>query len=185
MRTRGGLRRFALVMLAGGLLSAETGPALTVTGTVITNVASVTGHGPRLFGKCVDYEISYAVTATVLVEDPTQLVLDVHKTVTPSVQGSGGTLSYRVVVHNPSHATAYMITITDRLPDGVAYVGSSYMSWNGGSFGTWYESHGSTTNPMSGGEPAEGQTAPYYLRWVLTQLGTVRTAWIGFEVRIL
>lgn len=179
-------RRMARAMLAAPaawLVGAGTAEALTMNGTVITNVCSITcrGGSPALH---YDYEVSYAVTATVAVQSP-QVWIGVFKTVSPSVQGSGGVLTYQVWLVNTSDDSAWNVTVTDQLPENSTYAGAQ-SAWDAGGGGTWFESYGPAAGPaMAAGVPPAGQGTPLYLRWVLTRLGPLRSALVEYSAEVL
>ncbi len=181
------MKKFLLGMLTVFALLAGVGRearATTVTGTLITN--TVTATMTSVLGT--PYEARWAqppgsATANVLVVAGP--VITLLKLASPTEQISGGTVTYRLWVENISPTwSAFNITVTDFLPDNVSYSGNPD-SWNGGSFGTWFSYVSADGVSYFGGSPTIGQTAPYYLRWILTQLGPNRSAFVEFTVNIL
>jgi len=156
---------------------------MTTDGTLITNVAS----GSFQSAGGVPYWISYSVTATVLVSNPSVSLI---KTATPTVQSSGGTVAFRLwVVNTSASSSAFNIIITDRLPDNMAYVGPlNPAGWPSASvpLPTWTPSNCSVyAGPYNANMPGVGQAAPYYLRFSLDFLGPNRSAYVEFIATVL
>jgi hypothetical protein len=82
--------------------------------------------------------------------------------------------------------SAFNVSVTDKLPDNVAYDQPGF-SWNGNSGGTWYTSKSATgaAGSYATGTPTNGQTTPYFQRFVLDQLGPAKSAYIKYSVVIL
>lgn len=180
---RGGLNmgRSLLVALAVLGLLAITGKeagAMTTDGTLITNVACATYMGASGGG----FAVSYCATATTRVDNP---CIALQKGANPTVQSSGGTVTYTVWVINCSCTnSAFNVTVTDRLPDNVAFL-ASIPGWNGGTGGTWTPSYGSNNTTWGAGSPGGGQTSPYYLRFALNLLGPCASAMQSYSVTVL
>lgn len=153
--------------------------ATTVRGTLVTNFVSAT------FGSATggSFAVSYAATASFYVEAP---LLWFWKMADPWAQMPGGCVEFTLWVWNYSTVmTSYNITINDMLPGNMIYENPSFSSWNGGTAGTWYASYSANGVAYSGGEPNDGQGAPYYMKWVLTQLGVYQSAYVKFTACIL
>ena len=152
--------------------------AATADGTLITNVACATFSTASNAG----YAVSYCATATVIVQNPCVTLI---KTPDLTIQAAGGTVTYTIWVVNCSPVgSAFNITVTDKLPDNVAW-DAPRGSWAGLSGGTWFPSNASNGTTWVNGSPLAGQTTPYYLRFVLTQLGPSKSAFQTFSVTVL
>jgi uncharacterized repeat protein (TIGR01451 family) len=128
--------------------------------------------------------VSFAATATVLVQNP---CVSLRKVPDVTIQAAGGTVTYTLWVVNCSPImSAFNITVTDKLPDNVAY-DQPRGSWNGGSGGTWASSESATgaVGTFVPGTPPPGQLTPYYLRYVIDLLGPAKSAMIAYSVVIL
>jgi len=155
--------------------------ATTADGTMITNVATATFATPSLAGP---YAVSYNASAYVMVQNP---CVAIRKDPNVTTQSAGGTVTYTLWVVNCSPVTsAFNITITDKLPDNVTY-DQPRGNWNGGSGGTWtsWESATGATNAWVQATPPSGQATPYYLRFLLDQLGPAKSAMIAYSVVVL
>ena len=167
------------------LLSASPGrvSAATADGTLITNVACATFSAN--IANTQGFSVTYCATAVVLVQNP---CIALQKIANPTVQASGGSVTFTLwVVNCAATSSAWSISVTDRMPDNTAYAGGTFLSWNGvGGSGVWTAAYSSNnTTWFSGGQPANLQGAPYYLRYTLSELGPTRSAFASFVVTIL
>ena len=166
--------------IAAAIMVFPNGVAMAATGdcTQITNFASATFVTTAAAGV----EVSYAVTAAVIISSPNVFV---GKTASPTLQGSGGTVTFCITVQNVSYcASAFDVTIADRLPDGMNYVGGVVTPWDNG-VTTWsqdYATIGAPNTWVLGTAPANppGATGPYYLRWVADQMSPRESAVICY-----
>ena len=97
----------------------------------------------------------------------------------------GGTLTYTIWLVNCSpYFTGWNIVALDPLPVNVGYIGPSLANWTppGSSLLARYSDTGVT---WTTGEPANGQAAPQYLRWVVDKLGPGRSACVTFRASVL
>lgn len=178
------MRRLAAAGLAAAVVLAipRAGKAMTADGVVITNSALVTAYW-RSSGMAYTqrYTMSYNATVTAIVTNP---FTTVRKTVTPTIQAAGGTLTYTIWFVNTSpSSSSFSIVATDPMPENVNY--SAYLgNWGGGSGGTFSMYNGSDGVTWSIGQPASGQAPPYHLRWVLDLLGPARSAFVSYSVTI-
>lgn len=165
-----------LSLVAGG----RTASAATTDGTLITNVAC----GTFLSSAGMGFAISYCCTATVLVSNP---CVALQKRATPTVQSSGGTVTFELIAINCSNSSsAFNIMVTDRLPDNMAYVTSANPAWYSGTGGPINSAFRSADNvSWSGGWPVLGQVTPYWLRWQLEFLGPGKSGGITFLATVL
>jgi len=151
---------------------------MTANGTLITNVAS--GSFQSASGTL--WRISYAVTAWVMVQNP---AISVWKMVTPSVQAAGGYVTFRVCAKNTSDTTsAFNVTLTDRLPDGMVYQGG-YSEWataGNAIVESWWNT---ATVSGTAGMPGVGQGLPLYLRWTFPTLGPLASGCAEYLARVL
>lgn len=171
------------VLVLGGV--AGTAMATTSDGTLITNVACST-YGS--VGGC-DFAVSYCATQTVLVATPS---IQLQKTASPSIECSGGTVTFCIWAVNTSAMTsAFNVGLVDRLPDQMGYVNGGQTSWNGLTAGnTFFNDWGGepfpyTRNP---GEPPNGVTSSgslYYLRFVFGLIGPGKSALVCYKAQIL
>lgn len=168
-------------VVGAALAMTGTAKATTSDGAIVTNVASATFNAvyPGAFA------VSYCATATVLVANP---CINLRKEVTPSVQGAGGTLTFRLWVINCSpYASAFNVSIVDKLPDNVDFetdmVGAG--SWSPSGLGVWTQYRSLNGTAWQAGAPPVGQTTPYYLRYILSLLGPAKSAYVQYGVNIL
>ncbi|MEK7477646.1 MAG: hypothetical protein AAB152_18660 [Candidatus Coatesbacteria bacterium] len=175
------MRRLAAWVVVAAWLASRAGPAsaMVADGTMITNVACITYMSSIGMG----FSVSFCMTSTALILPPP--CITAQKIVTPSLQASGGLMTFRIWVINCScFSSAFNITMTDRLPDNVT-MGTNQAPWNGGSGGSWYAASGSNNTTWAVNPPLVGQGVPYYLRYVLDQLGPCRSAFASFTVSVL
>jgi len=175
----GGLVRVVVLVLAGCGLAGRAG-ATTADGTLVTNVATATFAAPYPGA----FAVSYASTATVLIANP---CINLQKTVTPSIQAAGGTLTFRLWVINCSpYASAFNVSVIDKIPDNVAFTTpmASAGSWTNGP-GAWAGYGSLLGTAWAAGEPLAGQVTPYYLRYILSLLGPNKSAYVQYGVNIL
>ena len=174
------LRIGALVTIGWlGLSPGVVQAAPTADGTLITNVACATYMAPGGQG----FAVTYCATQWVLVANP---CLALQKLATPTLQSSGGTVTFTLWVVNCSCTnSAFNVQVTDRLPDNMGYVAPSWANWpNGG--GTWYQSYGgAAAGPFTAGAAPNGQGAPDYLRYALDMLGVCKSAFVTFQATVL
>jgi len=173
-------RRLLVALAAMGLLvlTGREAGAMTTDGTLITNVACATFMGASGGG----FSVTYCATVTTRVDNP---CIALQKLANPTVQSSGGTVTYTIWVVNCSCAnSAFNVTVTDRLPDNVSFL-ASIPGWNGGTGGNWWPTNGSNGTTWVAGSPGLGQTATYYLRFVLTMLGPCASAMQSYSVTVL
>jgi len=165
--------------MAAGLLAAGVARGMTTDGTMITNVATSTYSTTSGMG----FTVSYSVTALAWVANP---CLGLQKVGLPVMQSSGNTVTYTIWVVNCScTSSAFNVTVTDRLPDNVAY-DAWRGAWNGGSGGTWTASYSpNNASPWTAGNPSAGQTSPFYLRFALNLLGPCASAMETYSVTVL
>jgi len=172
------LRVAALVMASLGVAGSTN--AATADGTLVTNVATATFATASTMG----FAVSYGASAYVLIANPCVSLLKVPNV---TVQSAGGTVTYTLWVVNCSPTTsAFNVTVTDKLPDNVAY-DAARGNWNGGSWGTlstWTSATGVPT-AYANVPPAAGQVTPFYMRYLLDQLGPNRSAFLSYSVVIL
>lgn len=173
---------------------ANPAKATTADGTLITNVATATYGSwamgspyPPLVGP---YEVSYGVTQTVLVATPT---IALQKTAAPSIECSGGTVTFCIWAVNTSTLTsAFNVVLQDRLPDYVAYL-TGQTQWPGGTAGGainggWGSGSFPITYNWGGAEPVNGAVqsgGSYYLRWVVNMIGPNKSTLVCYRVQIL
>jgi len=107
------------------------------------------------------------------------------KVANPTTQAAGGTVTFSLwVVNCSADASAFNVSVTDRLPDNAGF-DATQGEWPGLSGGTWSRQNGSNGSTWAVGNPTAGQTAAWYLRFVLSQLGPNRSAYAAFSVTVL
>jgi len=159
------------------LLMAGKAAAATADCSQITNFASATYQNSSLDG----YIVSYAVTARVMAGTPGVIT---GKTATPTIQGSGGVVTFCITFQNVSYcASAFNVMVTDKVPDGMNYVGNSLASWTTGG-GAASPFFGVGVYPATAGQPA-GISASYNLRWVFDELGPRESGALCFQASVL
>jgi len=169
-----------LALIIGLAVCPSAGRAATAYGTLITNVATITmTSGSPDF---VRFEMSFNMTCSVLIVSPASV--RVGKDVSPTIELSGGTLTYTIwFVNNSAMASSFNIVATDPLPANVSY-DAARGSWDGNSGGAWSSKYSSDNILYFAGQPATGQSAPCYLRFTLSQLGPARSAFMSYSVTI-
>jgi len=166
------------------LLAAGRGAwAATTDGTLITNAAC----GSFQSASGMPFWISYCATATVIVSNP---CVSLTKRANPTVQSSGGTVTFDLAAINCSCTTSsFNIVITDRLPDNMAYVGGTtgLAPWYGDAANSfWYYSNSQTYGGLYANNlPSVGVAAPYFLRFSLNLLGPCKSAGVSFIATVL
>jgi len=177
------MKRWLLTWLAAlGLLATmgKEAQAMTSDGTLVTNVACAT----YMSASGAGFAVSYCVTTPFILNNP---CIALQKSANPTAQASGGLVTYTIWVVNCQQScagSAFNINVTDRLPDNVV-MGAGTGTWNGGSGGNWYMTSGSNNTTWAVNEPKVGQATPYYLRYVLDQLGPCKSAFVTFTVSVL
>ena len=170
-----------LVVGLVGLLVAGRTHATTSDGAIVTNVASATFNAVYAGA----FAVSYASTATVLIANP---CINLRKDVSPSVQAAGGTLTFRLWVVNCSpYASAFNVSIIDKIPDNVGYNTDIVAtgSWSPSGLGVWSQYESTNGTAWAAGPPPVGQVTPYYLRFILSLLGPGKSAYVQYGVNIL
>ena len=192
MRNTGSaVRRLLLGLLVALGAGAGRAGAATVCGTLITNAVSADMSSG--FPDFVAYVVSYSATATVKVLCPANIAF--KKYVDWPEACIGTTVRFYVCVQNTMTDSVWGITLTDRLPDGMAFVDrEAANTWNSG--GNYYLPNsslppfaiswgGSIVPLMTNGSPAAGQYVPCYLRWTLDYLGPKRSACVTYRAVVL
>jgi len=148
---------------------------MTADGTLITNCAAGTFQSSA--GKL--WLVSYCATAWVYVQNPNMII---WKTVTPTVQAAGGNVTFTICAKNTSAAvSAFNVTVTDRMPDGMSYQGG-YTEWPA----AWVDSYNNTANGSgTNGQPAVGALNPLFLKWTMPALGPMASGCVTYAARVL
>jgi len=191
LRLLRGARALRVALAVVGVVAmVNTARATTSDGTLITNVATATfGSVGSLTAPWANawYEISYAATQTVLVATPN---VQLQKTSQPSIECSGGTITFCIWAVNTSSLTsAFNVYLQDKYPPLVSYVVGQTM-WPGLTAGSAIWNNWCTTTPTltrNPGEPPAGLDAvngAYYLRWQITMLGPGKSALICYRAML-
>jgi len=179
-RHRGILPALA-ALLAALTMGTNTAQAGTAAGSLITNVVIISMDSG--FPSYVPYTVTYNSTAEVRIKPPD--VMSSYKTASPSMLGSGGVVTFRIWIVGAYSDSSWNVTVTDKLPGNSSFAGN-YSVWNGGGTpGTWYPSYSADGTSFTAGQPNNGQTGPYYLRWAHTRLGPLKSAYVEYSLRIL
>jgi len=167
---------------------------MAADGALLTNAVSATYHGPAGFPDlacptCPQYPVTYSASSNVLISCP---VVVLQKSVTPTVEGAGGTVTYRLWAINDSiNASAFNFVMTDRLQNWLSFAGPTpamvvvspvWTDWFGNSWAAASSADGTT---YTAGAPAIGQAGLYYLRWSLGVLGPGKSGFIEFMAKVL
>ncbi len=176
------LRSLRVAAMAAAFMGSGQAIAATADCSQITNFASATYQNSSLDG----YIVSYAVTARVQAATPGVIT---GKTATPTIQGSGGQVTFCITFQNLSYcASAFNVMIHDRVPDGMNYnSGFALASWtsSGGVPSPYWNLNGTPTwNAGTPTPPANG-SATYYLRWVFDQLDPRESGVVCFQASVL
>ena len=190
------LKRVAILI---AVMVAGRAGAMTSEGTLITNVASASYWS----ADGAKFAPTYGSTANVLVMNPT---VHLRKVSSPSMQCSGGTVTFCIYVVNVSAmSSAFNVTVEDIMPgDGTGTAGFAYVDvvastarteWNPqgatviygyrptnfGANNVWV---GTAGDPELDGEPADGTAGPYYIRWNINVLGPNRSMMVCFKATV-
>ena len=187
------------VILALLLAVAGRADAMTSEGTLITNLSTASYWS--MDGS--KYRLTYSSTANVLVMNP---MVHLKKVASPSMQCSGGTVTFCIYVINTSlMSSAFNVTVEDIMPgfgtDGFAYLiptavfGSrgewnpqgativyGYRPTNFGANNWWVGTFAG--DPEGDGEPAAGTAGPYYIRWNISVVGPNRSMMVCFRATV-
>lgn len=184
----------AVVMLAAGILwslvPGRPAHAVTVDGTLITNVASATY---KTTGG-VPVEFDFNVTAFVLVGTPQMMI---QKTGTPTMQAPGGLVTFCLTFSNQSaYGGALNFVLTDAIPDNMRFYqelftnapagGTIVPSWSDDGGATWEDTAGV---PPNGGGPGRYPNAGWpfdvILRWTVDLVDTQQSGYVCYTASIL
>jgi len=174
------------------LMAAGRSMASTSDGTLITNLATASYWS----ADGMKYQPTYGATATVIVANP---AIQLYKTSTPSMQCSGGTVTFCIwAVNTSAMASSFNIIVEDWLPidnvfaNGLAFIIGSRTNWNpqaatitpgfswyvaGPGWRTWY-----TPVDPDGDPDAIGQ---YYIRWAISTIGPGRSVMLCYKASVL
>jgi uncharacterized repeat protein (TIGR01451 family) len=177
-----------MLLTAAALLAARTASAMTAEGALLTNIASASYRLTTGAGQT----ISYSVTSWVRVATP---MIQLRKTATPTIQTSGGTVTFCITIRNSSTlTTAINVVVQDALPDNMRFVSSTW-NWEdiapGSSMWTAWSTNGGTswtsgaTTGGTGAYPPNGQAGPLLLRWVTNALGPGQSSLVCFTATVL
>jgi hypothetical protein len=192
-----GIRWRGIALLAGlvaGLLPAGRAVAQVSDGCLLTNIAMASF---RAADNPVMQTTSYNVTAWVLVYNP---AIAMRKISTPSMQCSGGTVTFCIYVVNTSAmSSAFNVIVEDIMPGDGAGMGLAYLtgrdSWNpqGAAIVLGYRNGwglpvipiwaGFAADPD--GEPDNGMVGTYYIRWGISVIGPNRSMMVCFKATVL
>ncbi len=162
---------------SGGGLSGGYQPSLTV--------AAVPGNHLLVFSVTVG---AAPIQATLTVSGVPRVyvhkVADVSGAVCPAQ-----VVTYTLSWSKAGTATAWDLTITDTLPNGSAYEGSSLAFWaqsdaSGGVALTSSAYAADPAGPWTPGEPPDGAGPPLVLRWVVERLSPGRSGALSFSAQI-
>jgi len=173
----------ALLLLA---LAPRPAQAATSCGTIVTNAAMITmWSGPI---DQIGYELSYCVTATVMVICP---ITAVNKYAKPQIVASGGIVTFYICIDNQrmsADGSVWNVTVTDRLPYGMAFDANSMVAYNYGvgalnpaSDISWATS---LAGPWTFGNPAGNTASPLYLRWRIPTIGVLKSGCVAYRATV-
>ena len=174
--------------IAAGLLAASRAGAMTAEGTLITNVACGTFTD---IASTASFAVSFCATATVLVVNP---AVAISKTASPTMDCSGGTITFCIYVRNNSaYTSAFNVYLEDVIPQNMRYsAGQTY--WAGATAGsTILFGYGSSSFPYTflwngfGAQPdslIDGQTPNYAVRWIISPIGPGKSAMVCWKAVI-
>jgi uncharacterized repeat protein (TIGR01451 family) len=183
MRLKAGIFLFAVaVLISGGA------KATTISGTIITNVATASYYGGP-YPTPVSYSASYATSAYVLVAGPDIQLL---KSTDPTIACSGGTVTFCVWARNNSaYTSAFNVILEDKFPVGFSYIAGQEL-WPVANIMIGYMTTAGVCPPSCadnwGDEPPTGQDAiggGLWLKWTVDELGPNRSAMMCFKMILL
>jgi len=164
--------------------------AATACGTIITNTAMITmWSGPI---DQIGYEVSYGVTSTVMIICP---ITAIRKYAVPQEVSSGGAVTFYICVDNQrmsADGSVWNVTITDRLPYGLAMDQVSLAQMNAYNYGvpalagtdiSWASSLAGPWTTWAT-PPGAGQVAPFYIRWRVSSIGTLKSGCVAFHATV-
>jgi len=101
----------------------------------------------------------------------------------------GAELTYTVSWSNAGWATAYGVTLTDTVPNGITWSASSLEAWaqsdgQGTPVLTASSYAASAAGPWTAGEPAGGAASPLVCRWVVDRAAPGKSGYIRYRVTV-
>ena len=168
-------------LLGAVVLGCGNAYAATADCAQITNFASATFQTTAQVGTNGSQLITYAVSANVMLASPG---ITIGKTATPTIQGAGGTVTFCIQFQNTSFcASAFNVTLVDRTPDGMNYVGNSMTTWPPAL--VWNPEYAlpASPNTWNSGQPAG--VALYYMRWWVAVMNPRQSGVVCFRVTVL
>ncbi len=182
--SRRSIIRLSPALLAALLLAAGAARATCVTGTVITNAATICFHSGA--PDFITYELPYAATATI---QRLCTTVDIQKSVDRLYASSGATVTFNICIVNNKQQSAFNVVITDHVP--------ILMMVPPGGILNWYNTTGApapgapsvrytTTGPTGGwtnGNPAgwvDGGGNTTYVSWTLGYVGPAKSACVRY-----
>ena len=107
----------------------------------------------------------------------------------PGNVGDGDQITYRISWINYGIGTMINFTMTDTLPDNLAYKGGSLSFWaqsDGAGTPSLVSSAWATSvnGPWAGGEPPDGSRAPLAMRWVINRTAPMASAFIEYSTTV-
>jgi uncharacterized repeat protein (TIGR01451 family) len=177
------MKRSLLGVLAGLVLLAMPGReacAMTASGSIVTNFASVTFTSINAY-PYFHYENA---TTEIWIAEPPIIVLT--KQATPTVGAPGDVITYEVCAFNQSwNFSAMNITVNDWLPDNTGYEQTpANWNWVNTPGAVWTRSCSGDDVTYTGGEPGAGQTPAQYFKWFLNMMGPRDSGCVTFKATI-
>lgn len=178
-----GIALLAAVVLYGG-----SAGAMVSEGTLLTNQACASF---RAADNTVMEAVTYCATQNVIVFNPS---LALRKTSAPTMQCSGGTVTFCIYVINTSTgSSAFNIIVEDIMPGDGAGMGMAFVgrvagdNWNpgGATIVNGYRTTDVIPIRVWNADPAIGTVGTYYLRWAVSMVGPGRSMAVCFKATVL
>ncbi len=166
------------LVLAALLFAPQAAKSMAVDGTLMYNAVSATYHGVSGIGA--PYSVTYNATAQIVVSCP---VISLRKYSNITVQNVGGAVTFFLcALNDSSQASAFNVTLRDRMPANVAWLGD-YGTWGAAFSQELYSTDGVTYSGDLVGSPPTAGASPLWFYWALT-IGPERSACIQYAVTV-
>lgn len=175
-----------MALLFAGMLAGGGAEAMVSEGTLLTNQATASF---RAADNWVMRALTGCVTANVIVFNPG---LALRKTSAPTMQCSGGTVTFCIYAINTSAGTsAFNVIIEDMMPGNGSGVGMAFVGgrteWNPIGATVTYGYRTPDVFPLLfwGSDPTLGSVGPYYIRWAIDVIGPGKSMMVCFKATVL
>jgi len=185
-------RRAAILVLV--LAAAGRASAMTSEGTLITNMATASYWSP----DGVKYSVTFGTSGYVLVSNPAIML---YKTAAPTMQCSGGTVTFCIYAVNSSTiSSSFNVIVEDWLPldstwqNGMEFLIGSRTSWQSAGNGAtitpgfqWYAVGPGWRSWYLGTDPDgdPDSLGQYYIKWFINLIGPGKSVMVCYRATVL